>query len=115
MTQCRGQIARYQHDLAEPELGLAPRLLARHGAAGGLTQHRIPVGPPAAQQPPRRQRDGELERQGRVVLRGPGEHLPHHRVLGIEPAGGRHLLGGAGRQPGPGLPGDAERVPGQRG
>jgi hypothetical protein len=36
------------------------------------------------------------------MLQGPRQHLPHRGVLGVEPAGGRHLLGGAGRQPGPG-------------
>ena len=52
-------------------------------------QQRVLTGQPAAQQPPRRQRDRQPQRDGRVVLHGPGQHLAHRGVLGIQPAGPR--------------------------
>ena len=44
---------------------------------------------------------------------GPGQHLPRGGILGVQPAG-RGQLTVTGLQPGRGLPGHPQRVPGQR-
>ena len=112
MAERPGQIAGVQCHLTQPELRGAPRLAARDDAAGGLGQQRVLTGQPAAQQPPRRQRDRQPQRAGRVVLHGPAQHLAHRGVLGIQQAGRGHLPA-AGLQPGRGLIGHSQRVPSQ--
>ena len=53
-------------------------------------------------------------RERRVVVHGPGQHLAHGGVLGIQPPGRGHLPG-AGLQPRRGLLRHPQRVAGQRG
>ena len=109
-----GQIGRDLRGPAEPDLRGAPPAAARLGAAGGLAQQRVLTGQPAPQDPPPAQRVGQPQRQGRIVLHRPGQRLPHGGVLGIQPAG-RGQLTVTGLQPGRGLLGHPQRVPGQRG
>ena len=114
MAERCGQIGRELRCPAEPELRGAPPAAARLGAAGGLAEQPVLTGQPAPQEPPPAQRVGQPQRDRRIVLHRPGQRLPHGGVLGIEPAG-RGQLTVAGLQPGRGLPGHPQRVPGQRG
>ena len=82
--------------------------------AGRLAQQRVLARQPAPQQPPRRQRDRQPQRDGHIMVHGPGQHLPHGGVFGVQPAGGGQLSG-AGLQARLGLLGDLQRVSGQGG
>ena len=114
VVQRPGHISRKDRRPAEPELRGAPPVAAQLGKAGRRAQQPVLTWQPTAQDPPRRQRNGQPQREGRIVVHGPGQHLPHRGVLGIQPAG-RGQLPLDGLQPRPGLLGHLQRVPGQRG
>ena len=114
MAQRRAQITGGQCRRAEPPLRGAPRVAARLGLAGRRTKDRVLTRRPAAQEPPRRQRDRQPQRHVRVASHDPGQRLPRGRVLGVEPAG-RGCLPRDGLHARRGFLGDPQRVPGQRG
>ena len=114
MAQRPGQISRVKCHVPEPELRGAPLLAARRGTPGRVAQQRVLTYGPAAQGPPRRQRDRQPQRGGRIMPGGPGQHLPHRGVLSIQPPCSGCLSDGGLQSP-RGLFGHTQCVPGQGG
>jgi len=87
MAERCGQIGPVVRREAEPDLYGAPPGAARLGTLRRLAQQRVLAGQLAPQLPPRRQGDRQPQRQGRIMVHGPGEHLPRGGILGVQPAG----------------------------
>ena len=101
-------------DLAEKHAGGAPLVAAGLGVFGGRGQQRRLAGQAAPELPPLGLGQREPQRQGVVMLHGPGERVAHAGFLGVEkPQAGRLL--GARVQPGGGRLGQLGHVPRQGG
>ena len=106
-------VGRALGQVAHPDLSGMPGPRLRARPLRRPLQQRGSLDPPAAQPPPRRQRHGQAQRGGRIVVKRPGHALVYGGVLGVEPlCRGQFTV--TGRQAMSGLLGHLEHMGGQR-
>ena len=94
MAQRPGQIAE-NSAASRARTGGAPVVTPRLGAPGDLAQQRVMARQPAAQEPPPAPARPPAAARAGSCVHGPGQHLPHGRVLGVQPPGRGQLPLGA--------------------